>query len=44
MKEKIIKTVIIGSVCTLVWTILSKFIGFESTVIIALAAIYGNQE
>ncbi len=44
MKDRILKTVIVGSFCVLGWTVLSKFIGFESTVIIALATIYVNQK
>lgn len=44
MKDRILKTVIVGFLYVLGWTILSKFIGFENTVIIALATIYGNQK
>ena len=44
MKDRILKIVIVGSLCATGWNILYAFIGFEYTVIIALATIYANQK
>jgi len=44
MKDKVTTTVIIATICLIVWTIMSKYIGFETTVLCALALIYGSQK
>lgn len=42
MKEEIIRVVIVGTICIVIWTIAKEIIGFESTAIIALATIYAR--
>lgn len=41
---KILRKIILGTFVLILWNILSKYIGFESTVILALATIYGTLE
>lgn len=44
MKDKTIRNIIIAVLCFIGWTVLSKYLGFERTVLIALATIYGTQK
>jgi hypothetical protein len=44
MKDKTVVNIIMVVICFTVWTILSKYVGFESTVLIALATIYVTQK
>ena len=44
MKKETIINIIIALFCFTAWTILSRFLGFETTVLIALATIYGMQK
>lgn len=44
MKNRTLKTVIIGAMMLVLWMIASEYIGFETTVLVALATIYGYQQ
>lgn len=44
MKNKTTSTLLVSIFFVIFWTILSKYIGFESVVIVALACIYGRQK
>jgi len=44
MKREVIKIVILASVIVAVWTILKSIVGFETTVIVALATIFASQK
>ena len=44
MKERVITIVIVASITIVGWTVLKSMVGFETTVLVALATIFASQK